>query len=205
MNIDKLKEIQGEVVPVVKYDPFYGANNDILRAVSDPIELIDDAIRCIGDSLKKTLYFYNAAGISAPQIGVNKRIIAINHSLNFDNLSESDILIMVNPEIVSDYSDEDLINGMEGCLSFPDSFVAVLRPTTVAVRYLDIEGNTVESTFYGYHARTILHEIEHLDGTLIIDNVSGLKKNLIIDKQKKMFNSKDIDNDKVALNMIRSI
>lgn len=205
MDLETFNTIQGDVVPVVKYDPFNQANNTALREVSTPIDAIDEYVIFVSNSLKKTLYFYNAAGISAPQIGINKRIIAINSTLNYTNLSESEILILINPEIISDTDDEDLLNGMEGCLSFPESFVAVLRPKSIRVKYKDLKGDDIITTFSGDQARAIIHEIEHLDGKLIIDNVSGLKKNLILDKQKKMYRTGDINNDRLALNLVKNI
>lgn len=205
MDLEAFKTIQGDVVPVVKYDPFNLSNNSILRTVSTPVDTIDEYVIFVSNSLKKTLYFYNAAGISAPQIGINKRIIAINSTLNYTNLSESEILVLINPEIISDVADEELLNGMEGCLSFPESFVAVLRPRSIEVKYRDLNGDDVITTFSGDQARAIIHEIEHLDGKLIIDNVSGLKKSLIIDKQKKMHKTGDINNDRLALNLVKNI
>lgn len=174
-------------------------NNDTLRSKSSKFDTITDGVRYLAASLQKTLYFYNAAGISAPQVGINKRMIVINNTLNFKNLSESDTLVLINPEIISDYTQEELVNGMEGCLSFPEAFVAVLRPKTITVRYKDLDGNELETVFSNDQAREILHEIDHLDGILIVDNVSRLKKNLILDKLKKMYASGDIFNDVIAL------
>lgn len=180
-------------------------SNDVLRARSTRIDSITEDVRYLADSLRKTLYFYNAAGISAPQIGVNKRIIVINSTSNFKNLSEKDTLVLINPEIISDYHQEELINGMEGCLSFPEIFVAVLRPKKITVRYQDLSGDELETEFFGDQAREILHEVEHLDGILIIDNVSGLKKNLILHKLKKMYSSGDVLNDVIALDALKKI
>lgn len=241
MDIKQIKSIKGDVLSVIKYNPYSNNpnpkdnsllkiwntalmrhpmlkdstffedyvskwSNETLRAKSSTIEdVTKDSVRYLADSLRKTLYFYNAAGISAPQVGVNKRLIVINNTLNFKNTSEQDTLVLINPEIISDYSQEELVNGMEGCLSFPEAFVAVLRPKKITVRYNDLDGNELESVFTGDQAREIMHEIEHLDGILIIDNVSVLKKNIILDKLKKMYASGDIFNDIIALDALKRL
>lgn len=202
MNLENFKKISGDVVPVLKYNSINQSDNTVLRAVSTKVEVIDNYIKFISNSLKKTLYFYNASGISAPQIGINKRIIAINATLNFTNLSEDDILVLINPEVISDTSNSAVISGMEGCLSFPESFVAVQRPRHITVRYQDLNGDELQTDFSEYQARAILHEVEHLDGKLIIDTVSPLKKELILTKQTKLINSGDINKDRVALQLV---
>lgn len=240
MNIEHIKDGYGEVVPVIKYNPYpYDPkegnrslskilaqavisnrhlvnesvfedhiaqwDNKVLKQTSTPVDTVTDNLKYLIASLKKTLYFYNAAGISAPQIGVNTRVIVINNTLNFKNTSETDTLVLINPEIISDYSEEELVNGMEGCLSFPESFVAVLRPKTIKVRYKDVDWNELETVFYNDQAREILHEVDHLDGKLLIDNVSKLKRNLILDKLKKLYTSGNIFNDIIALDALKKL
>lgn len=195
-NIKTIQDYEEEVasiVPVVKYIP--GGDNHLLTVPSASIAVVDDEVIDIAHKLEKTLYFYNALGISAPQIGIHKRIICV---LNYPN---TNIITMINPQIVDNAYPME--NGMEGCLSFPDIAIAVLRPNRVLVRYTDLSGDEHEKEFIGLLARAVYHEVDHLDGVLMIDNVSPMKRGLVLDKMKKQIRTGKVDNDKIVLEYLK--
>jgi peptide deformylase len=92
-------------------------------------------------------------------------------------------LVMINPEIVS--LGPELRTHEEGCLSIPDVRIEIERPSTLTVRFLDRDGKTQEMTADGLLATAIQHEIDHLNGKLIIDFLSRLKRDMIVRKFKK--------------------
>jgi peptide deformylase len=129
----------------------------------------------------ETMHSARGIGLAAPQIDVHKRIIVV------DVVGEDEDpqpLCMANPEII-EVSDEDMSHD-EGCLSLPEHFSEVIRPTSVRVRYLDHENKICELDANGILAVCIQHEIDHLDGILFVDHISSLKRNMILRKLTKL-------------------
>lgn len=144
-----------------------------LRKKSLPVtDYSDPVIQKLVEDLFDTLNVTGGVGISAPQIGTNLRVIAIKT----DDFQE----LMINP-VVTSAEDSKMMN--EGCLSFPGVYENVERFDTVDVEYMNLKGETISAIASGLPAQIIQHEIEHLDGRLIVDNVSLLKANRI---KKKM-------------------
>ncbi|MDD4062171.1 MAG: peptide deformylase [Candidatus Pacebacteria bacterium] len=144
-----------------------------LRQKSEPVLEIDGSIRDLVDQMVDVIDLERGAGLAAPQVGVLKRLVLVR-------FEDNEIVPFINPIILERGSEKDIVE--EGCLSLPDQLVNVKRPTYVRVRFLDIEGNTIECDLEGLEARIIQHEIDHLNGTLIIDYIS------LVDKIKKIFN-----------------
>jgi len=110
---------------------------------------------------------YTGIGLAAPQVGQSIRFIIA------ENRQTGEIRPYVNPQIVEFSSDKDV--GPEGCLSFPGLYGDVVRSKTIKVRFQDLEFNTVEEEASGFYARVLQHEIDHLNGVLLIDRaVDGL-------------------------------
>ena len=136
-------------------------DKNLLSGVSEPVTTfnIDDEI--VQDLLDTANSMYGrCAGLAAPQIGYDVRVIAVLLSGGFT--------IMFNPEYI--YKKGKLLNGNEGCLSRPDTIkkpVNVKRFYKIRIRYTDINGEIVETKFRSMNARVIQHEIDHLDGILI--------------------------------------
>lgn len=166
----ELKEKMTAVSPVVKYEGF--KKDQILRTVSKKVTEFGDDLLNLSQRLLKTLFFYDAAGISAIQIGVPMCVIVTRNPINKDLTT-----IMVNPEILS-VEGEAL--DYEGCLSFPDIFVAIKRPLKATIKFQDIAGAEKQIQFIGLEARAALHEIEHTQGKLFIDNMSSAKKGIVL-------------------------
>ncbi len=135
--------------------------DEILRKKSRPVEVVDDKIKELLNDMDETMHSANGVGISGVQVGVLKRVIVID--VNYDG---SPSLKLINPEIVKAKGEEEF---QEGCLSFPNKFAKVKRPSEVTVKALDENGKQVTIKGKGLLAEALCHEIDHLDGILFID------------------------------------
>ena len=163
------------VLPIIK------APDPRLKKRCAPVERVDDRIRRLMDDMLETMYAAPGVGLAAPQVGVTKRVIVVDTS---DPEGERRPLLMANPEIVA-ASDEVALRE-EGCLSFPDQYEEVERPVRVRVRYLDHESEIREVDADGLLAICIQHEMDHLDGVLLVDHLSNLKRSIILRRMAKL-------------------
>ena len=155
-----------------------------LRAVADHIVEVDEEIQALAKDMLDTMYDAPGIGLAAPQIGVMKRIVVMDLAPEGE---PADPLVMINPEITK-FGDEIQVTE-EGCLSIPELYYEVERPSTVTVQYTDLEGKEVTKDAEGKLAVCIQHELDHLDGVLYIDYLSRLKHDRVIkkfDKQAKL-------------------
>ena len=162
--------------------PIITLPDPILRQTSSAVERVDDDLRQLMDDMLETMYEAPGIGLAAIQVGIPKRLIVLDVA---DHDAEGkQPLVMVNPEIVQRGS--ELKSYEEGCLSIPDVKVEIERPSTVIVRYVDrnAEQQTLEAD--GLLATAIQHEVDHLDGRLIIDFLSRLKRDMVIRKFRKL-------------------
>ncbi len=165
--------------------PILIAPDPRLKIKSKPVIKVDDNIRQLMDDMLETMHSAHGIGLAAPQINVHKRIIVV------DVVSEDDVsqqLCMANPEIIK-VSNEDFSHD-EGCLSLPEHYSEVIRPSSVRIRYLDKKNKICELDATGILAVCIQHEIDHLDGILFVDHISSLKRNMILRKLIKSKNRK---------------
>jgi len=151
-----------------------------LRAVADPIIEVDDEIKTLAKDMLDTMYDAPGIGLAAVQVGVLKRLIVLDVS----ETDEPDPLVLINPEIKS-LGDETRVHE-EGCLSIPDYHIEIERPASLVVGYIDREGKPRELAAEGLLATAIQHEVDHLNGKLIIDFLSRLKRDIVVRKFKKM-------------------
>jgi peptide deformylase len=156
----------------------YGA--DVLHAPAAPVaELTPDIHRLIDDMIQ-TMYVAPGIGLAATQVGVSVRLFVCDISVG---RNPKDLMVFVNPEFVER-------DGMqleeEGCLSVPGFNATVARPSRAVLKGLDRDGveQTVEAS--GLLARCFQHEMDHLDGTLFVDRLRGLQKDLIVRKIRKL-------------------
>jgi peptide deformylase len=160
--------------PIVRY----GA--DVLHQPAAPVEAVTTEIQALVDDMIQTMYAAPGVGLAAPQVGVGVRVFVCDISLG---RSASELLTFINPSFVER-------DGMqleeEGCLSAPGFNATVARPSRAVLKGLDRNGEeqTVEAT--GLLARCFQHEMDHLDGTIFIDRLRGLQKDLIVRKIKKL-------------------
>ena len=153
----------------------------MLRTRSQQIERVDDELRRLVDDMLETMYAAPGIGLAAIQVAVPRRLIVLDLTEK-ENEPQSP-LVMINPEIVK--LGDTLAPYVEGCLSIPDVRVEIERPTSLTVRFLDREGDAQQLDADGLLATAIQHEMDHLDGKLIIDFLSRLKRDMIVRKMKK--------------------
>ncbi|MDR1086906.1 MAG: peptide deformylase [Endomicrobium sp.] len=153
--------------------PILTIPNHLLKEISIPIKKIDVETKTLIKNIKKTLYFHNrCVGIAAVQVGILKRIVAIDASRSAKEHRNNGLLIMINPEIVY-FSGK--ISSREGCLSVPDFTGYVTRKKKIEIGYLDINGCKQHLKTDGFESIVLQHEIDHLDGKVFLDRVSSLK------------------------------
>ncbi|MET0102763.1 MAG: peptide deformylase [Sedimenticola sp.] len=148
-----------------------------LRTKAKPVNTVDDAVRKLVDDMFETMYKAPGIGLAATQVDVHKRIVVIDLSEERDQP-----LCLINPDIIAREGVEEM---EEGCLSVPDISEKVSRADRVKVSALDRDGNPFELEADGLLAVCIQHELDHLDGKLFIDYLSGLKRQRIRKKLEK--------------------
>jgi peptide deformylase len=160
--------------------PIIIAPDPRLKEKAAPVPKVDAATRRLMDDMLETMHAANGVGLAAPQVGVLKRVIVVDIARKGEPPMR---LRMANPEIV--WASEEIELRDEGCLSFPEQFAEVRRPAKVRVRYLDHENEIREIEAEGLLAVCVQHEMDHLDGVLLVDRVSALKRNMILRKLAK--------------------
>jgi peptide deformylase len=154
--------------------------NKLLRQVSKPVFEVGANERALMDDMLETMYAANGIGLAAIQIGIPKRIIVMDLSKDGENKNP---IYFVNPIIKERNSDKSIYE--EGCLSVPNQFAEIERPSKCEVNYLDYTGEKKILKAEGLLATCIQHEMDHLEGILFIDYLSKLKKSMIIKKLSK--------------------
>jgi peptide deformylase len=151
----------------------------LLKKRSREVGQIDGELKKLIQDMTETMYDAGGVGLAAPQVGISKRVIVVDVS-PID--PQQTFFVMINPEIVSEEGD---IDHEEGCLSVPDCLEKVKRKEKVRVLGISPEGRKVEISGEGILAFALQHEIDHLDGVLILDRVSPLKRDVYRRKAKK--------------------
>ena len=168
-------------LPILVYpDPF-------LKIEAQPITKVDDHIVTLARNMLETMYAAPGVGLAATQVGEGKRLIVVdvNHKQG-----EANPIILVNPEIIA--SEGEMIYE-EGCLSLPGYLTDVKRAEWIRVCGLDLKENPVEIEAEDVLAIALQHEIDHLDGILIIDRISPLKRELYRRKVRKALKEKQLN------------
>ena len=151
----------------------------LLKKRSREVGQIDGELKKLIQDMTETMYDAGGVGLAAPQVGISKRVIVVDVS-PID--PQQTFFVMINPEIVSEEGD---IDHEEGCLSVPDCLEKVKRKEKIRVLGISPEGREVEISGEGILAFALQHEIDHLDGVLILDRVSPLKRDVYRRKAKK--------------------
>ena len=160
--------------------PIITVPNEVLKKISDPIGSIGESEKILVNDLFETMYNSNGIGLAAVQVGILKRILVIDVSTKEE---EKNPLSFINP-VIKKISDETSVYE-EGCLSIPDTFIEIERPKICEVEYIDLDGKLKNIKCDGLLSTCLQHEINHLDGKLIIDNLTKLKRDIIIKKISK--------------------
>jgi peptide deformylase len=159
----------------------YKYGDDVLKLKAKEVENLDGKIAQLVDRMTQTMHqTYSAIGLAAPQVGESLRLSVIDLSMGENN---DDQILLINPEILEVEGNE---TGDEGCLSFPGISLTVNRAARIFLKNFDMNGKEVRQEIDGFLARVIQHEIDHLDGTLIIDRVSSLKRQFVKKEIKRL-------------------
>jgi len=151
-----------------------------LRLVSKPVGKINAEVRKLVDDLLETMYEAPGIGLAAIQIGVPKRVFTMDLAKKDEPKNPQ---VYVNPEVL--WASEERSTYEEGCLSIPEFYEEVARPSQVKVRYTDLNGEQHEIEANGLLATCLQHEIDHLNGVLFIDYLSKLKRGRVLKKFSK--------------------
>ena len=150
----------------------------VLRQRAAPVAAVDADVRRLVDDLFETMRAAKGVGLAANQVGVALRVAVVD-------VGEDDPppLVLINPRIV--HASEATETAEEGCLSIPDIFGEVERPSTVTLEALDRDGKPYRAELSALKGRAVQHEIDHLDGVLFLDHLSAVKRSLLLAKWKK--------------------
>lgn len=151
----------------------------ILKQTAQPITSINSSIQRLIDNMIETMYAAPGVGLAAPQVGVSKRLAVIDISVKDSKLP---LLVLINPEILKK---EGNIEFEEGCLSIPEYTTKISRAERIFAKALDRMGNKIEIEAEGLLAIALQHEIDHLNGVLLIDRISTIKREFFKKRYKK--------------------
>lgn len=181
--------------------PIYTYGQPVLRERAEPVDPFAsdfdaDAFRQLLDDMVETMHEASGIGLAAPQVGQSLRVFVIDLAPYAEDIAEDHDgmvpdwaqgpLALVNPEILPHPDAEDEAFE-EGCLSIPELREEVIRPEAVNLRFLDAETfEPVEMIANGMLARVVQHELDHLDGVLFVDHLSGLRKRMIRRRLRRM-------------------
>lgn len=154
--------------------------NPVLKKKAAPVEKITDEIRQLLDDMAETMYAAPGLGLAAPQVSISRRVIVLDAGGREGKPTQ--LYQLVNPKIISGDGE---IEWEEGCLSIPGFLYPMIRKSHVVVEALDRSGKPVTIDASDLLAVILQHEIDHLDGKLLIDNVSRLKRELYLRRLKK--------------------
>ena len=160
--------------------PIIIAPDPRLKVTAKPVKNVDESVRRLMDDMLETMYRVPGIGLAAPQVGIALRVFVADPS---SGRSTSDLRVLVNPEIVEQEGDQ---REEEGCLSLPGFTARVARSTHLVLRGLDRDGTPVQLEAEGLQARVFQHEVDHLDGTIFVNRLQGIKRDLIVRRVRKL-------------------
>lgn len=148
----------------------------VLRTRAEPVLVIDDEIRDICELMVEVMIRRNGVGLAAPQIGISKRIFVLD--------ADDEFHILINPELVE--RSEEIEESTEGCLSVPGVDAPVSRSIRVVVEGLNLKGEKIRLEGEGLMARAIQHEMDHLNGSLFLDQLSAARKQSLLREYQRV-------------------
>lgn len=152
-----------------------------LRTLAEPVMDFDNSLKKLSEDMIETMYEGSGIGLAATQVNVHKRIIVVDISEE-----KNSPLILVNPTLKKIINPEKK-SYSEGCLSVPGFYEELLRPSSVEINAYDVNGNEVNIVTEGLLSVVIQHEMDHLDGKMMVDFISNIKREMI---RKKLLKSK---------------
>ncbi|MBI1978371.1 MAG: peptide deformylase [Candidatus Omnitrophica bacterium] len=154
--------------------------NPVLSKKADPVtgKLTQSNLKLVRDMID-TMYQEDGVGLAAPQIGVSRRIIVVS-----PNATRGEEKVYLNPEIIESSSEQAV--DTEGCLSLPNVSCEVRRSKRIKFQATDINGNKISQELDGFPARVIQHEVDHLNGILIIDKVDFNQRQTLLGAYRRL-------------------
>ena len=160
--------------------PIFVAPASCLKIKAIAVQSVDANIQQLMDDMLETMIDANGIGLAAPQVGKALRVLVMDVSAKDEPASP---ICMADPKVV--WASDVITRNEEGCLSLPEQYADVERPEAVRVRYLDRNNSVQELDATGLAATCVQHEIDHLEGKLFVDRISGLKRRMILRKLQK--------------------
>ncbi len=170
---------------------YYG--DKALRVKSKLIDKVDDGIKAFAKELVETMHANKGLGLAAEQVGHTEAMCVIEIPTDYDiekgaepnpvSPGIGEPLILINPEIISSIGNQ---SGSEGCLSFPGIYATIKRAESVIVKYTSFDNEIVELQVSGLLARAVQHELDHLNGVLLVDHMSQVQKIGVAGKLRRL-------------------
>ena len=153
-----------------------------LKKPCEAVGAVTPDIGKLAEDMLQTMYDAPGVGLAAPQVGVMKRLLVMDCVK--DPAFAPRPMVLINPSVT--WLSEDLSTYEEGCLSLPDQYAEIERPTAVRVQWTGLDGKVQEEQFSGLWATCVQHEIDHLEGKLFIDYLRPLRRQMITRKMEKL-------------------
>ncbi len=159
---EKISNADLSSLEIVKYpDPRLGE-------LCEPVETVDDSVRALAERMLELMFVSQGVGLAAPQVGVSVRLLVASPEYDPD-----ETMVLINPEIIAA---EGSIDSEEGCLSLPGVICHIMRSERIIVRAIGLDGEAFELTPTGLAVRVIQHEIDHLNGMLLVDRMGSVAR-----------------------------
>ena len=150
-----------------------------LRTVAKAVEKVDDSLKKLTEDMLETMYEGSGIGLAATQVDVHKRVIVIDISEKKD-----EPLVLINP-VLKKVIDPELKTYSEGCLSVPGFYEELERPSEVEISFQDVNGQDHTLIANGLLSVVVQHEMDHLEGKMMVDSISNVKREMIRKKLSK--------------------
>jgi len=159
--------VETETLKICKY------GDDVLKAKAREVRDISQQIADLAAAMARTMHQAPGIGLAAPQVGESLQLVTVDLSVGEN---PDDMLVIINPRIIEA---EGYEISEEGCLSVPGYSLPIKRNARILLQAILLDGSDLRAEFDGLKARVLQHEIDHLNGVLIVDRLSSLKRTLI--------------------------
>jgi peptide deformylase len=150
-----------------------------LRTVAKAVEKVDDSLKKLTEDMLETMYEGSGIGLAATQVDVHKRVIVVDISEKKD-----EPLVLINP-VLNKVIDPELKTYSEGCLSVPGFYEELERPSEIEISFQDVNGQDHTLIANGLLSVVVQHEMDHLEGKMMVDSISNVKREMIRKKLSK--------------------
>jgi peptide deformylase len=145
--------------------------DSVLRKKARKVSRFNDELQELAGDMVETMRSAQGVGLAAPQVGILERVIVVETPEQEDESGSGQLYVVVNPKLIR--SSNDLVDGIEGCLSIPGYVGEVTRHESAVIKGQDLQGRRIRINAEGFLARVFQHEIDHLEGVLFIDQLTA--------------------------------